>query len=79
MEQSKVIDFLIKQVPICTMCAIRYDGTIVETIWIDYKREFRISEETKSELVKSHEWNALPIGDKDGQIVRIPCLFINVE
>lgn len=64
------------------LCVFRHDRWIVETVWINYYEDiFRITGlltglPAKTE-VKKMEFGELPVKTEHGDIVHIPCLYID--
>jgi len=59
------------------LCVIRYDGWIVEIVWIDSEDLFRMTRDSQVSEVKSTEFGELPIKTEHGDTIHVPCLYID--
>ena len=59
------------------LCVIRLDGWIVETVWIDSEDIFRVTRLSADSEVKKTEFGELPIKTEHGDVIHIPCLYID--
>ena len=59
------------------LCVIRQDGWIKATAWIDYEDLFAIHPDIRDEEVKSDKWGTLSIVTERGDLINIPCHYID--
>ena len=71
-------DFLHKKTQALELCAITDGGWVVATCWIDHEDLFHIPPRLADKEVKSDEWSAINIVDKNGKTIQIPCHYVNV-
>lgn len=77
-------EFLTKHTKVLELCAIRIDGWVKFTCWIDYEDIWEIPSEYADKIVKNDVWGELEIAtpDKtaDGKIktATIPCHYIDI-
>jgi len=60
------------------LCVIRDSGWIVHTVWIDYEDIFVISKQYENKEIKNDEWGTIPIVNKNGNKIDVPCHYIDV-
>lgn len=78
MIYMKLRDFLRKKTNAKELCVIRKSGWIVATAWIDYEDLFHIPHTLADKVVKSDEWDYLPIVNENNAEIKIRCHFIDV-
>lgn len=72
-----VREFCLKKTLVEELCVFRDEGWIVGSTWIDHEDLFTLSDSIKDKEVKSDEWGMLPISTKHGDIIYIPCHYID--
>lgn len=60
------------------LCIIRDSGWIVHSVWIDYEDIFVLSNRYENKEVIKDEWGTIPIVDKNGNKINVPCHYIDV-
>ena len=60
------------------LCIIRESGWIVHSVWIDYEDIFVLSSKYENKEVIKDEWGTIPIVDKNGNKIDVPCHYIDV-
>ena len=60
------------------LCIIRESGWIVHSVWIDYEDIFVLSNQYENKEVIKDEWGTIPIVDKNGNKIDVPCHYIDV-
>ena len=60
------------------LCIIRESGWIVHSVWIDYEDIFVLSNQYENKEVIKDEWGIIPIVDKNGNKIDVPCHYIDV-
>lgn len=60
------------------LCVIRDSGWIVHSVWIDYEDIFVLSSKYENKEVIKDEWGTIPIVDKNGNKIDVPCHYIDV-
>ena len=60
------------------LCVIRDSGWIVHSVWIDYEDIFVLSSKYENKEVIKDEWGTIPIVDKNGNKINVPCHYIDV-
>lgn len=60
------------------LCIIRDSGWIVHSVWIDYEDIFVLSNRYENKEVIKDEWGTIPIVDKNGNKIDVPCHYIDV-
>ena len=72
-------EFLLHKTDIHQLCAIRLNGWILETVWIDSEDLFKMSKDMADKKVINSKLGELPIIDHNNKDIEIPCLYIDVE
>lgn len=71
-------EFLRKKTNALELCAIREDGWITATCWIDHEDLFHIPPKLADREVKRDKWEDLTIVNENNASIKIPCHFIDV-
>ena len=76
----KLLHFLRKQTQTLELCVIRDSGWIVATFFIDYEDLFcrHLNPKLGDMEVKGDKWDYLPIVNKNGAEIKIPCHYIDI-
>ena len=81
-EPIRLTDFLMKRTKALELCAIRNEGYVIFTCWIDHEDIWLIPEKYSSNVVISDEFGELPIvkvlENGDTRTIRVPCHYIDI-
>ena len=77
MENITVNNFCRRKTKAKELCIIRDEGWVVAAAWIDYEDIFRLPQSLINKQVISDEWGTLQIADEHGQVVDVPCHYID--
>lgn len=69
-------EYLLREAKTHQLCVICSGGYIAETVWVDIKRNFKMSSELAKAKIVKIEAGTLPIDGPDGTI-DVPCVYIN--
>ena len=71
-------EFLRKKTNSMELCAIRENGWIVTTCWIDHEDLFFIPLKLADREVKHAKWGDLTVVNENNTSIKIPCHFIDI-
>ncbi len=76
----KLSEFLLKKTQPLELCVIRNNGWIVASCYIDHEDLFEEYMDNRlcDKEVKGDEWGAINITLKKGDVIQIPCHYIDV-
>lgn len=81
-EHIGLTEFLRKKTKAMELCAIRKEGWVIFTCWIDHEDIWLIPEKYSSSVVISDEFGELPIvkvlKNGDTKTIRVPCHYIDI-
>jgi hypothetical protein len=76
----KLEEFLLNKTQTLELCVIRDSGWIVASCYIDHEDLFdsHLSHGLRDMKVKGDEWGAINITLKKGDVIQIPCHYVDV-
>ena len=76
-KNMTVKEFCLHKTQVGELCVFRDCGWIIGSAWIDHEDLFTISNSISTKEVKKDEWGLLPVTTEHGDIIKIPCHYID--